>query len=56
MGMALDEPEEDEQSINVNGIDVLISEPVLPHVNGTVIDYVKQSNEEGFVLKGKNNC
>ena len=57
MGLALDEPEKDEESMNINGIDVLISGQILSHVNGTVVDYVKQSGEEGFVLKGrKNGC
>jgi Fe-S cluster assembly iron-binding protein IscA len=55
--MALDEPEDDETPVTVNGIGVLVSEPVQPYVNGTTIDYVKEGYAEGFVLKGrKNSC
>ena len=53
--MALDEPDGDEVPVTVNGIGVLVSEPVQPYVTGTVIDYVKESHGEGFVLKGRRN-
>ena len=57
MGMALDESDDDESPLAINGIGVLVSEPVQPYVNGTVIDYVKEESGEGFVLKSrKNNC
>ena len=55
--MALDEPDVDETPVTVNGIEVLVSEPVQPYVTGTVIDYVNEDYGEGFVLKGrKNSC
>ncbi len=55
--MALDEPDKDELPVKVNGIDVLVTEPIQPYVKGTVIDYVKRSDAEGFVLRGGNgNC
>jgi Fe-S cluster assembly iron-binding protein IscA len=55
--MALDEPDDDETPVTVNGIGVLVSEPVQQYVKGTIIDYVKEDRGEGFVLKGrKNNC
>lgn len=54
--MALDEPEEGETSINVNGIDVLVSDPVKELVEDTVIDYVWEHNNEGFVMTGKEGC
>jgi Fe-S cluster assembly iron-binding protein IscA len=52
MGMALDEPEENEQPVQVNGIDVLVADFVRPYVNDAVVDYVKQTYGEGFVLTG----
>ena len=55
MSMALDEPDVDETPFAINGIEVLVSEPVQPYVTGTVIDYVKEPHGEGFVLKGRNN-
>ena len=50
--MALDEPEENEKLVSVNGIDVLIADFAKPFVDGVTVDYVKQSNGEGFVITG----
>jgi Fe-S cluster assembly iron-binding protein IscA len=52
MGMALDEPEENEQPIRVNGVDVLIADFARPFVDGTTIDYIKQPQAEGFIING----
>jgi Fe-S cluster assembly iron-binding protein IscA len=52
MGMALDEPEENEQPVEVNGIGVLVADFARPFVDGTVVDYVKQPYGEGFVITG----
>ena len=58
MGMALDEPEEDEQPMQINGVDVLIAEFAKPLVDGTTVDYVNQSYGEGFVINraGGGSC
>ena len=48
--MALDEPEKDEQTIEINGIDVLIADVVKPFTKGNTLDYVKYPDGEGFVL------
>ena len=48
--MALDEPESDETPMEINGIDVLISEPVRPFTEGNTLDYVKHPDGEGFLL------
>ena len=57
MGMALDEPEDQEQPVNVNGIDVLIADFARPFVDGKTIDYVKQPQGEGFIISGAGgNC
>jgi Fe-S cluster assembly iron-binding protein IscA len=53
--LALDEPEEDERSIEINGINVLVSEGLENLVDGTKIDYVVQPEGEGFVMTGRNN-
>ena len=50
--MALDEPEENEQPVQVNGIDVLIADFVRPFVDDTKVDYIKQPNNEGFIITG----
>jgi Fe-S cluster assembly iron-binding protein IscA len=52
MGMALDEPEENEQPVQVNGIDVLVADFTRPFVEGTTVDYVKEKQGEGFVITG----
>jgi len=52
MGMALDEPEENEQPVHVNGINILIADYVRPFFDGATIDYVKQFDSEGFIITG----
>ena len=53
MAMALDEPEKDEESININGIDVLLADYTKPFVDGTTVDYIKEDRGEGFVITGQ---
>jgi len=52
VGMALDEPKETEQPVEVNGIGVLLDDAARPYVDGTTVDYIKQPNGEGFVFTG----
>lgn len=53
--MALDEPEAEEESWSVNGIDVLISDKVKDLVENTTIDYIVQPEGEGFVMIGQDS-
>ena len=48
--MALDEPEENEQPVQINGLDVLISDAVKPFTDGNTLNYVKYADGEGFVI------
>ncbi len=50
MGMALDEPQENEQPIQVNGIGLLIGDEDRPFAEGTTVDYVKDGYREGFTI------
>ena len=50
LGMALDEPRGNEEAIQVNGIDVLISSEVKPAADVHKIDYVKSPRGEGFII------
>ena len=50
MGMALDEPEQGEETVKINGIDVLIADMVRPFTEGNTLDYVRNPDGEGFVL------
>jgi len=56
--MALDELKENEETIQVNGIDLLIADMVKPHTDGNKIDYVKSPEGEGFVIAkpGQTGC
>ena len=53
MAMALDEPEKDEKSYNINGVDVLIADYAIPFVDDTTVDYVTESRGEGFVISNQ---
>jgi Fe-S cluster assembly iron-binding protein IscA len=53
LGLALDEPKENENTIDVNGIDVLISEEVKPTASLNRIDYVQSREGEGFIIEPK---
>ena len=48
--MVLDEPDKNEQPLTINGIDVLIDDYERTFIDGTVIDYVKESRGEGFII------
>lgn len=50
MGMALDEPLENEQPLQINGLNVLISDNVIPFTDGNTLDYVKYADGEGFII------
>ena len=54
--MALDEPEKDEQSVSINGIDVLLADYAKPFIDGTTVDYVKEARGEGFVIAGQGDA
>ena len=51
MGMALDEPQVDEKTVPVNGLDVLISDDVRPWADSNRIDYVRTPDGEGFIIE-----
>lgn len=50
MGLALDEPNENEETTQVNGIDVLIADAVKAFTDGNTIDYVNLPEGEGFTI------
>ena len=56
MGMALDEPMENEKPVQVNGIDILIEDIVKSLTEETVIDYVDEPSGRGFLIKGASAC
>jgi Fe-S cluster assembly iron-binding protein IscA len=56
MGMALDEPQENEQPVTVNGIEVLMADFARPYAEGVVVDYVTNPYSEGFIIDGAGRC
>ena len=54
--MALDEPVDNEKPVQVNGIDVLITDMHRSMVDSTVIDYVDGPSGTGFLVKGASSC
>lgn len=51
MGMALDEPRENEDPVTVGSFEFLIADDVKPFASGQVLDWVKAFGGEGFVLQ-----
>ncbi len=49
--MALDEPKENEQPIQVNGIDLLVNSDAQPYTSGNILDYIQSSEGEGFIIQ-----
>jgi len=56
LGLALGEPNENEDTTQVNGIDVLIADTVKAFTDGNMIDYVNSPQGEGFVITGQACC
>ena len=50
LGLALDELKENEETTQVNGIDLLISDKVKLYSDGNTIDYIQSTDGEGFVI------
>jgi Fe-S cluster assembly iron-binding protein IscA len=56
--LALDEPNKDESSVEVNGVAVLISEDVKGLAEKSRIDYIEGPYREGFTIgaPGRKAC
>ena len=50
LGLALDELDENEETIPVNGLDLLMSDSVMPYADGITIDYIHSPEGTGFVI------
>jgi hypothetical protein len=57
LGLALDEPGENEQLHQANGLDFLISEEVMGYAYGSQVDYETTPYGEGFSIgTGHGGC
>lgn len=54
--MALDEPQENEQPVRVNGIGVLVEDFAKTLVDDMTIDYVQNQDSKGFVITNGDVC
>ena len=50
LGLALDEPNENVKIHNINEIDVIIDDNILPYTEGSQIDYINNSYGQGFSI------
>ena len=58
LGLALDELKENEETTQVNGIDILISDEVKPYSDVSTINYIQSTEGEGFIIDqpGQTGC
>ena len=50
LGLVLDELKNEEETVEVNGIDLAIAEQVLPYTKGCKIDYISNAHGQGFAI------
>jgi len=58
LGLTLDEPNENEETTQFNGIDVLIADAIKDLADGNTIDYVNLPYGKGFTITsaGHTSC
>ncbi len=56
MGLALDEPREDDKLEVINGITVAIDTKILPQTENLTLDFQDTPQGKGLVMLGENNC
>ncbi len=58
LGLVLDELKENEETTQLNGIDLLISDEVKSYSDGNTINYIQSTDGEGFVIDkpGQTGC
>ena len=53
LGLALDEPGENDNKINMNGIELLVEKAINSFMEDQVIDFVNSGMREGFVISAE---
>ena len=51
MGLALDEPNEQDQLMNVDNIDLRVTDAVKPLTENQLIDYIDSAHGRGLVIR-----
>ena len=51
MGLALDEPNDTEESVTINGLEILMNDQVAPYTAQQTVDYVDTRQGKGFLIR-----
>jgi Fe-S cluster assembly iron-binding protein IscA len=51
LGLALDEPQEGDQTYNVEGIDILVDWRAAPYAGESTVDYIDSMWGKGFTIR-----
>ena len=51
MGLALDEPQEGDETYNVDGIDILVDKRAMPYAVESTVDYIDSMWGKGFTIR-----
>ena len=50
MGLALDEPKDNDKALSLNDIPVLVESAIAPFLEGQVVDFVSTPHGQGLVI------
>jgi Fe-S cluster assembly iron-binding protein IscA len=50
LGLALDEPGENDNRLDLNGIELLAEKTLDSHLDGQMIDFISSGHRKGFVI------
>ncbi len=56
MGLALDEPQDNDDLVRVSSLDILVESRVRPFINHAVIDYIESGWGKGFSIRKGYGC
>jgi Fe-S cluster assembly iron-binding protein IscA len=51
LGLALDEPQEGDQTYTVEGIDIMVDSRAAPYAIGSTVDYIDSMWGRGFTIR-----
>jgi Fe-S cluster assembly iron-binding protein IscA len=49
--LALDEPNDQDERVSLDGVEILVDRRALPYVEGSVVDYVESFWGKGFTIR-----
>ena len=51
MGLALDEPQEGDETYNLDGVDILVDKRAMPYAAESTVDYIDSMWGKGFTIR-----